>query len=135
MELKTKYQYTYFIHTFLINKNRYNRYITKLLKDGRFNLKIFHEDSGKVFSVESAFQGSKVFENGGPFVDLLNKTSREAKQDDRIRNSGKLTSFTFFDETFPLEPKTYFYDWLYINALNSNADIKNKILLMQRYIF
>ena len=44
MELKTKYQYTYFIHTFLINKNRYNKYITKLLKDERFNLKIFQKE-------------------------------------------------------------------------------------------
>ena len=98
------------------------------VKLSAFNLKIFHEDSGKVFSVESAFQGSKVFENGGPFVDLLNKTSREAKQDDRIRNSGKLTSFKFFDETFPLEPKTYFYDWLYINALSLNSDLAKELL-------
>lgn len=43
MELKTRYQYTYFIHTFLINQNRYNRYIAKLLKDKRFELKIFEK--------------------------------------------------------------------------------------------
>ena len=44
MELKNKYQYTYFIHTFLVNKNRYNRYISKLLKDERFNLRIFKKE-------------------------------------------------------------------------------------------
>ena len=98
------------------------------VKLSAFNLKIFHEDSGKVFSVESAFQGSKVFESGGPYVDLLNKTSREAKQDERIRNGGKLTAFKFFDETFPLEPKTYFYDWLYINALSLNSDLAEELL-------
>jgi len=45
MELKTKYQYTYFIHTFLINHNRYNRYVATLLKDERFKLKIFQKES------------------------------------------------------------------------------------------
>lgn len=44
MELKTKYQYTYFIHTFLINQNRYNRYIMKLLKDDRFHLNVFQKE-------------------------------------------------------------------------------------------
>ena len=44
MELKTRYQYTYFIHTYLINQNRYTRYICKLLRDKRFNLKVFQKD-------------------------------------------------------------------------------------------
>lgn len=44
MELKSRYQYTYFIHTFLINKNRYEKYIARLLKDDKFNLKIFQKD-------------------------------------------------------------------------------------------
>ena len=98
------------------------------VKLSAFNLKIFHEDSGKVFSVESAFQGSKVFEGGGPYVDLFNKTSREAKRDERIRNSGRLISFKFFDEVFPLEPTTYFYDWLYINALSLNSNLADELL-------
>ena len=45
MELKTRYQYTYFIHTFLINQNRYNKYIAKLMKDNRFNLRIFRKEN------------------------------------------------------------------------------------------
>lgn len=44
MELKNRYQYTYFIHTFVINKNKYSKYIGKLLKDERFKLKIFQKD-------------------------------------------------------------------------------------------
>ena len=44
MELKTRYQYTYFIHTYLINQNRYTRYISKLLRDERFRLKVFQKD-------------------------------------------------------------------------------------------
>lgn len=45
MELKTKYQYTYFIHTFLIEKNRYEKYISKMLKDEKYNLKIFQKEN------------------------------------------------------------------------------------------
>lgn len=44
MELKTRYQYTYFIHTYLINKNKYTRYICKLLKDERFKLRVFEKE-------------------------------------------------------------------------------------------
>ena len=44
MELKNKLQYTYFIHTFLVNQNRYSKYIAKMLKDQRFELKIFRRD-------------------------------------------------------------------------------------------
>ncbi len=44
MELRTRYQYTYFIHTFLIDKGRYDKYIARLLKDERFNFRIFQKD-------------------------------------------------------------------------------------------
>ena len=46
MELKNRYQYTYFIHTFLINKSRYGKYISRLLKDKKFNLRIFEKQKG-----------------------------------------------------------------------------------------
>ena len=41
MELKTKYQYTYFIHPYIVDNKKYNKYILKLLKDKRCELKIF----------------------------------------------------------------------------------------------
>ena len=44
MELKTNYQYTYFIHPFIIKENRYQKYILKMLKDKRCNLKIFQKE-------------------------------------------------------------------------------------------
>ena len=72
---------------------------------------------GQKMSVECAYQGSKVFENGGPYHDLYSVSSRSAKTDDRLRNSGKLIAFNFCGEDFPIEPKTAFYDWLYITAL------------------
>lgn len=44
MELKTNYQYTYFIHPFVIKESRYQKYILKMLKDKNCNLKIFQKE-------------------------------------------------------------------------------------------
>ena len=96
------------------------------IKLSAFNLQIIRDN--RSFSVETAFQSSKVFENGGPYTDLLQKKSSDAKKDDRIRNSGKLIRFEFLGEEFPIEPPNYFYDWLYINAVNSRNDLKNQVM-------
>ena len=98
------------------------------VKLSAFNLQIITPKTAKKFSVENAFQSSKVFENGGPYKDLLYKTAREAKKDPRIRNSGNIVAFKFFNYDFPTEPKTFFYNWLYVNALNINPDLKGEIL-------
>lgn len=84
-----------------------------------FNLKL-KAKNGKELSVECAFQGSKVFERGGPFKDLYDVDSRTAKTDPRLRESGKLVEFRFEDWVFPLKPETAFYDWLYLTALWQN---------------
>ena len=44
MELKTRYQYTYFIQNFIIKESKYSKYILRLLKDQRFKLKIFDKN-------------------------------------------------------------------------------------------
>ena len=88
-----------------------------------FNLKITTKKHNRTFSVESAFQGSKVFEKGGPFKDLLCADSLTAKRDIRLKESGNLISFKFFNQDFPNKPRTFFYDWLYINALVQNPDL------------
>ncbi|ELX4199286.1 hypothetical protein ACOIWI_003404 [Vibrio vulnificus] len=92
-----------------------------------FNLTITTKKHNRSFSVESAFQGSKVFEKGGPYTDLFMVDSLTAKRDIRIKESGNLISFKFFNQSFPNEPRTFFYDWLYINALVQNTDICNSI--------
>ncbi|PSV21769.1 hypothetical protein C0W44_06040 [Photobacterium leiognathi subsp. mandapamensis] len=92
-----------------------------------FNLTITTKKYNRSFSVESAFQGSKVFERGGPYTDLFMVDSLTAKRDIRIKDSGNLTGFKFFNQNFPNEPRTFFYDWLYINALVQNVDICNSI--------
>lgn len=80
-----------------------------------FHLKVRNGD-GEI-PLECAFQGSKVFEHGGPFTDLYSADVRAAKSDPRLRDSGCLIGFDFHGLRFPLEPRTAFYDWLYVNAI------------------
>ncbi len=44
MELKTKYQYTYFIYPYVIKESKYTKYLLKLLKDENCKLRIFKKD-------------------------------------------------------------------------------------------
>jgi hypothetical protein len=92
-----------------------------------FNL-MLEAKGHRVMSVECAFQGSKFFERGGPFTDLYAVSSREAKKDDRLRNSGDVIRFTFLGEDFPTKPLTAFYDWLYLRALNQNEVLARQLL-------
>lgn len=93
-----------------------------------FNLTFTTIKHHRTFSVECAYQGSKVFERGGPFVDIFGKTSREAKKDERLLSSGRLTGFRFFGIEWDLEPLTAFYDWLYINALKKQPSVTEQLL-------
>lgn len=93
-----------------------------------FNLTFTTVKHNRTFSVECAYQGSKVFEHGGPFVDIFGMTSREAKKDERLRSSGRLTGFRFFGTDWGLEPLTAFYDWLYINALKKQPSVTERLL-------
>ncbi len=92
-----------------------------------FNLQI-NMENGNAYSVEQLFQAGKVFEKGGPYKDLLTKSPRDAKRDSRLRDSGRLLRFEIGDQQFGLEPKTYFYNWLYVNALKMNADLAKAVL-------
>lgn len=91
-----------------------------------FNL-MLTKDNDK-FSVEQIFQASKVFEQGGPYLDLYDKTSKEAKMDIRLKSSGKLIAFKFQNSNFPIQPYTYFYDWVYSSALLENKPLLEKAL-------
>jgi len=94
-----------------------------------FNLTLTPRDHrGRSLTVECAFQGSKVFELGGPYTDIFCMTSRDAKRDTRLRSSGRLVGFRFLGTDWALEPKTAFYDWIYINALKEKPEVAGKLL-------
>jgi len=89
-------------------------------------------DQGAI-SLEAAFQGSKVFEDGGPYTDLYALEGRAAKKDSRLRNSGRLLGFDFFGCRWPLIPKTAFYDWLYLKAVEEHKDLLRSLLVYKGF--
>ena len=101
---------------------------SKSMQDGGVELSAFYllkfvPSLGKSVPVENVFQAGKVFVNGGPFTDLLHVSPKEAKRDERLRSSGRLISFRFEGQDFPLLPQTAFYDYLYLNALLENEKL------------
>jgi hypothetical protein len=93
-----------------------------------FNLTFAHDGLEQEISVECAFQASKVFERGGPFVDLLKATPIDAKRDPRLHASGRLTGFHFLGEDWPNEPPTAFYDWIYVQALDRRPQLSEAVM-------
>lgn len=103
------------------------------VKLSAFNLMIKTVKYAREFSLECAFQASKVFEQGGPFTDLLAARSIDAKRDPRLKESGRLLGFRFFGVDWDLEPRTAFYDWLYLNALHKRRDLADQVLSYQAF--
>ena len=97
------------------------------MKLSAFNLKKFVPSLGYSVPVECVFQGGKVFAAGGPYTDLYTGTSRDAKRDPRLKESGSLKAFEFEGVRYPLQPTTAFYDWLYINALMENPELAEEL--------
>lgn len=91
-----------------------------------FSLQIDTLEYGKI-SVECAFQGSKVFEGNAQYKEIYTLTSLEAKRFHQANSSGKLIAFHFQNEKWDLEPKSAFYDWLYIKALYPHKDFLKKL--------
>lgn len=82
-----------------------------------FNLQIKHPRLGTI-SLEAAFQGSKVFERAGQIEKAYQLSPKEAKSLARETDrTDRLTGFMWRYRMWPLEPKSWFYDWLYINAV------------------
>ncbi len=92
-----------------------------------FNLMI-RTPKGREYSLECAYQSAKVFERGGPFLDLREIRSIDAKRDPRLHQHGRLIKFSFYGIDWDLLPRTAFYDWLYINALHKHPDLAEKVL-------
>ena len=93
-----------------------------------FALSKYVPSLGKSVPLENVFQAGKVLEHGGPYPDLLTVLPREAKRDERLRTGGRLTGFVFGGKDYPTEPKTAFYDYLYISALLENPALAETAL-------
>jgi hypothetical protein len=97
------------------------------VKLSALNLKFKYR--GAECSVESVFQASKVFEGGiGPFPELYSHDSREVRKFVQEKSEGhRLVAFEFDGIRWDLEPKTAFYDWLYIHALLANPQLAEEV--------
>lgn len=93
-----------------------------------FNLLKNVHSMGIRIPVENVYQGGKVFETDGPFLDLYRVKPKDAKRDERLKNNGRIKSFYYEGEHFPINPKTAFYDWIYINAIMENNDLAREII-------
>jgi hypothetical protein len=97
-----------------------------------FHLKV-QSKTGPI-SLESAYQGSKVFERGGPYTELYEVDARTAKRDPRLQESGRLIRFEFDDHKFPLVPQTVFYDWLYLTAIYPHREwLKERLTEQEKF--
>lgn len=88
----------------------------------------------RLTKLENVFQSSKVFEFGGAFREILLMTPVQAKTFLRRRNLGKLVGFNLGGKDFPIEPKTLFYDWIYIQTLLSNNMLEGEIMNYRAFV-
>lgn len=89
-----------------------------------FNLKIGN------YPVECIYQSSKVF-GDTQYKECLSMLPADAKKyikENVEANKLSLTSFKYNNLIFPLEPKSLFYDYLYIKALYGNVEISKQII-------
>lgn len=97
------------------------------IKLSAFNLALTDELYGTT-TVECAYQGGKIFEYGGPYLDLLSKTSKEAKKDLRLSQSGSVIGFSMNGRTYIQKDIEVFYSYLYISALRQNTKLAEAIM-------
>ena len=96
-----------------------------------FSLKIDVE--GVMRSLESVYQGSKVFAGSGQHEFLMDVDPFKAKKEVRSLGRGPIISFRFMGKDYPTEPKNAFYDWLYIRAISPHEDWIRKNLHYAAY--
>lgn len=97
-----------------------------------FNLQRTYRD--KKVTIEALFQGSKLFGQLGPYTDIYDLDPLSAKKDLRTKNSGELTGFLFDGVHWPNEPKSAFYEWLYISTVYQDYfDLIPKICEFQAF--
>ena len=93
-----------------------------------FKLQKFVPSLQRTLPVENIYQGGKVFENGGPFLDMYDMTAKEAKKDERLHSLGSVTGFYYEGHIYPINYYDAFYNWIYINALIENPSLSAPLL-------
>lgn len=97
------------------------------VKLSAFNLMKYVPELDRSIPVENVYQAGKVFENSCQYTDLMLVSPKDAKRDERLKNSGRLIKFRFNGQDFPLVPESLFYDYIYLNAVLENKELAQKI--------
>jgi hypothetical protein len=98
-----------------------------------FSLSFASPESGREYFLESIYQSSKRFEGGGPYADIRSMQPIDAKRDERLKSSGRLLAFRSAGIEWGLEPKTAFYDWLYLNTIYSKPALSGRIVAFDAF--
>jgi hypothetical protein len=94
-----------------------------------FNLKL--SINNNLYSIESIYQSSKVFQNNIQFPKVLELPAFEAKKfvkEEVIRQHLVLNKFRCFGYDFPISPPSFFYDFIYVSALKQNPEITKELI-------
>ena len=89
MELSFKYQYTYFVHPYIVDETKYEKYLLKLLKDKRINLRIFEKE--KDLEIYNYFSPA-IRENLFPTFELRDERLRSFKELSKEKQAKQLVS-------------------------------------------
>ena len=98
----TKYQYTYFIHPYIIDESKYDKYILKLLRDKKCTYKIFEKE--KDLDIYNFFLPNirsflfPTFELRGENLKDFNSYSIEEQKKRIIKNSVSYFSYNFAED-------------------------------------
>lgn len=77
MELSFKYQYTYFLHPYIIEEGKYEKYLLRLLKDKRMKLRIFEKEKDlEIFNYFSPTIRNRLF----PTFEMRNERLKRFKE-------------------------------------------------------
>lgn len=84
---------------------------------------------GQELPVGVVYQGSRVFENGGPYTDLWQLSRQKVQKDPRLHQSGRCIGYRLEGTDYPAEPHPYaFFNWLYCRAVAQNPDRGQELL-------
>ncbi len=97
-----------------------------------FNLK-YQLNTDDAYTIENVFQAGKCFENGCQYIDLLTVSPYDAKRDPRLKESGSIVAFKLGKRAFPISPITFFYDWIYVNAVFQNKKLSEELVKYEAF--
>ena len=132
MELKTKYQYTYFIYPYIVDDKKYDKYILKLLKDKKCKFKIFQKE--KDLDIYNFFLPNirnyyfPTFEFRGEVLKEFNKSSVEKQKS--IISKQNVACFTY-DLAEDIQGKVGNEDGIFFKVEDIEAFVPNYLRITE----